>query len=127
MSLTIKVHALNGSGRAPQQLTTERVLQDCPSSAETLNIPITHAHAVTVPGTVAGWVDAVEKWGSMSMKAILGPSIELAEQGFPVSPITAYHWDCGLVLVTTRSSSTECISFDQDRMRMNCLWTIEPR
>lgn len=27
---------------------------------------------------------------------VLQPAIELAEQGFPVSPITAYHWAAGL-------------------------------
>ena len=27
---------------------------------------------------------------------VLQPAIELAEQGFPVSPVTAYHWDISL-------------------------------
>jgi gamma-glutamyltranspeptidase len=28
----------------------------------------------------------------MLRKQVLQPGIELAEQGFPVSPVTAYHW-----------------------------------
>lgn len=38
-----------------------------------------------VPGTVAGMVQAHEKFGSLSWYEIVQPSIELAESGFPVS------------------------------------------
>lgn len=55
-------------------------------------IPITSVHAVTVPGAAAGWVDTVEKFGSgkLSLKQILAPAIRLAEDGFPVSAVSAY-------------------------------------
>lgn len=92
---TTSVYALNGSGRAPHALTRDRVLKDCPGSK---TIPMNHAHSITVPGTVAGWVDAVEKWGSLEIKTILQPAIDLATEGFPVSPVTAHHWERGYVL-----------------------------
>ena len=88
-----RVHALNGSGRSPGNLTVDRVLQDCPEAKCTMKIPMTHAHAITVPGAVAGWVDAMDKWGSLSLEQVLEPAIELATEGFPVSTITAYQWD----------------------------------
>lgn len=47
---------------------------------------------MTVPGSAAGWCDALEAWGSKSMASVLAPAIDLAEKGFPVSPITAELW-----------------------------------
>jgi gamma-glutamyltranspeptidase / glutathione hydrolase len=38
-----------------------------------------------VPGTVAGLCLAQEKFGTLSLKRVLQPAIELAEKGFPVS------------------------------------------
>lgn len=39
-----------------------------------------------VPGTAAGWVDSVTRFGSgsMGMAEVLAPAITLAEEGFPV-------------------------------------------
>lgn len=51
-----------------------------------------HIHSVTVPGAAAGWVDAVEQWGRLPLSQVLGPAIELAEQGLPVAPVTANAW-----------------------------------
>jgi gamma-glutamyltranspeptidase/glutathione hydrolase len=43
--------------------------------------------AVGVPGTVRGWHEALERYGSMSFKQVLAPAISVAEQGFKVSEI----------------------------------------
>lgn len=40
--------------------------------------------------------DTLEKWGSMTLPDVLAPSIELAQHGFPVAPVTAYHWEAGM-------------------------------
>ncbi len=85
------VTALNGSGRAPAALTIERVRQD----GFLDEIHPYHAHTITVPGAAAGWCDLVERHGRMKMKDVLAPAIRLAEEGFPVAPVTAYFWDRG--------------------------------
>ncbi|NIR47781.1 gamma-glutamyltransferase [candidate division KSB1 bacterium] len=41
--------------------------------------------AIGVPGTVAGLVFALEKYGTMPLAKIMKPAIKLAENGFPVS------------------------------------------
>jgi gamma-glutamyltranspeptidase / glutathione hydrolase len=88
---TKQVTALNGSGRAPAALTLDRLKKDGFSTA----LPPFHAHTVTVPGACAGWVDLVEKHGSLSMSEILEPAIRLASEGFPVAPITSRSWQRG--------------------------------
>ncbi|MGI9284928.1 MAG: gamma-glutamyltransferase [Pseudomonadales bacterium] len=46
--------------------------------------------AAGVPGTVAGLVYALEKYGTMSLKEVLKPAIKLAHKGFPVSYALAF-------------------------------------
>ncbi|XP_059587010.1 uncharacterized protein LOC102567351 isoform X4 [Alligator mississippiensis] len=89
---TKQVHGLNGSGRSPRALTIELLKEQ--GFDETNPLPLLHAHNITVPGAAAGWCDAVSLYGSkkLSMGQILQPAIELAERGFPVAEITAYHW-----------------------------------
>lgn len=92
---TKKVHALNGSGRAPGNATCEKLRQALNiKEGKDGKIPMSSAHAVTVPGAAAGWVDVVEKFGSgkLSMEQILTPAIELGEGGFPVSEIMGASW-----------------------------------
>jgi len=89
---TKKVFALNGSGRAPAALTLDRVHQD----GFTENLDPFHPHTITVPGAAAGWCDLVEKHGALGMGDVLAPAIRLAEEGFPVAPITAYFWGRGV-------------------------------
>lgn len=72
---------------------------------DTSEIPFLSAHAVTVPGAAAGWVDTVEKFGSgnVTLEQVLTPAIELAENGFPVSEISAYLWKKSEELIKTAS------------------------
>lgn len=88
---TKQVSALNGSGRAPAALSLDRLKQEGFST----DLPPFHVHTVTVPSACAGWFDLIDRHGSLSMAAILAPAIRLAEEGFPVSPITSYSWQRG--------------------------------
>jgi gamma-glutamyltranspeptidase/glutathione hydrolase len=87
---TKRVTALNGSGRAPSALSLDRLKKEGFSTLTPF-----HAHTVTVPGACAGWFDLIAKHGSLSMGEILAPAIRLADEGFPVAPITAYSWQRG--------------------------------
>ncbi len=88
---TRQVSALNGSGRAPAALTLERLQRE----GFEHELPPFHAYTVTVPGACAGWCDLVERFGQLSMAKVLAPAIRLAEEGFPVAPITAHFWQRG--------------------------------
>ena len=84
------VEGLNGSGRAPAALSPSAVP---PEHRAGDSLRPHSVHSVTVPGAAAGWVDALQRWGSgLSLAAVLAPAIALAEEGFPVSPITAEAW-----------------------------------
>jgi len=86
-----QVSALNGSGRSPAALNLEKIEQDGFSDG----IPIFHPHTITVPGACAGWCDLVEHHGKLDMSQVLAPAIRLAEEGFPVAPVTAHFWSRG--------------------------------
>jgi gamma-glutamyltranspeptidase/glutathione hydrolase len=46
----------------------------------------THGLAVAVPGALAGWNHALEKYGTMTLKEVTQAAISIAGGGFPVSP-----------------------------------------
>jgi gamma-glutamyltranspeptidase/glutathione hydrolase len=83
---------LNGSGRSAKNTSLDQIRRELefrPGQAG--KIPTASALSVTVPGAAAGWVDTVDKFGSgtLTLEQILTPAIELAEQGFPVSEMSA--------------------------------------
>lgn len=88
---TKKITALNGSGRAPADLTLERLNKE-----GFTELPPYHAYTVTVPGACAGWCDLIERHGTWTMEDILAPAIRLAEEGFPVAPMTSHFWRRGV-------------------------------
>jgi gamma-glutamyltranspeptidase/glutathione hydrolase len=90
---TQRVHSLNGSGRSSANATLQDTRRDLGlAEAQEGRIGNSSVHAVTVPGAAAGWVDCVTRFGSqkLGMPEILAPAIELAEEGFPVSEISAH-------------------------------------
>ncbi|ODQ54970.1 gamma-glutamyltranspeptidase [Saitoella complicata NRRL Y-17804] len=88
---TKTVKGLNGSGRSPKALDMPKARELGISGTE---IPLDNINAATVPGAAAGWVDTLKLFGSgeVTMEDVLTPAIELAEDGFPVSEISAYYW-----------------------------------
>ena len=77
---TGQVHAVNGSGRAGALATpalfAERGLAE---------VPRTGPLSVSVPGAVAAWLDALDRFGTMPREELLAPAIRYARNGFPVS------------------------------------------
>jgi gamma-glutamyltranspeptidase/glutathione hydrolase len=55
-------------------------------------MPSFTGHAVSIPGTVAGWSDLLERHGRMTLADVLQPAIWTAEHGYPVTEIIARGW-----------------------------------
>jgi gamma-glutamyltranspeptidase/glutathione hydrolase len=97
------ITALNGSGRAPRELSIERLKKE----GSTDILPPFHPHTITVPGACAGWCDLVSRHGRLPISEVLAPAIQLAEQGFPVTPITAYFWERSISRLNSAPGGTE--------------------
>jgi len=82
-----RIVGLDASGRAGSLMTPERIRADGFD-----DVPYQGPGSITVPGAVAGWEALVESYGNLSLAEVLAPAIELAEGGFPVSPIIARQW-----------------------------------
>tara|TARA_B100001123_G_scaffold443341_1_gene589211 strand:- start:5207 stop:6661 length:1455 start_codon:yes stop_codon:yes gene_type:complete len=74
------ISAMNASGRAGALAKPAFF-----AAPDRDHIPATGALAVTVPGAVAGWIDAHERFGSKPFAELLEPAIHYARDGFPVS------------------------------------------
>ena len=85
---TQKLYGLNASGRSPRSLSLEYFLENGYSS-----IPALGPLPVSVPGCVDGWFEMHSRFGSLDMKTILGPAINYARQGFPVSELIAWYME----------------------------------
>lgn len=78
---------LNGSGRAPYGASLsayrEKGLREVPERG---------IDAVTVPGALHAWNEALERYGTRKLSEVLEDAIFYAEEGFPVSEVIAGEW-----------------------------------
>jgi gamma-glutamyltranspeptidase / glutathione hydrolase len=81
------LHGVNASGWAPAALTADRL-----QSSGFTTMPQSGAHSITVPGAVSGWAVLFARFTRLTFSQILAPAIALAEEGFPVTEITAAEW-----------------------------------
>jgi gamma-glutamyltranspeptidase/glutathione hydrolase len=82
-----KVHAFNGSGRAPAALTAARLRNE-----GMMQIPRQSPHAVTVPGAVDAWTRLHAGHGRLPFAQLLAPAIRLAREGYAVAERVAFDW-----------------------------------
>ena len=95
-----RLHGINGSGCAPAALTIDGL------RAQGITVmPQTGIHSVTIPGAVAAWSRLHERFGKLRLADVLAPAISVAEQGFPVSEITAAEWQGSAILLQATEES----------------------
>lgn len=85
---TRRVYALNGSGRSPRNLPRSYF-----DEKENPEIEDNSWEAVTVPGAVDGWAQALNRFGTMTFDQVLRPAIRYCEEGFPVTEVVAAVWN----------------------------------
>ena len=88
---TESLYALNASGRSPEELSYEQLLQEL-DARDADSIPPYDLISISVPGAVSGWFSIHDRFGALDMDAILSPTIRYAEEGFPVSEQIAQSW-----------------------------------
>ena len=76
---------INGSGRSGSLMTREAL-------SSVGRIPGEGPKSITVPGALSGWAALLERYGTISLEEALAPAIALAEEGFPVTDVTAAEW-----------------------------------
>ncbi len=82
-----KITAYNGSGRAPMAAKAEWYLE-----RNIHSVPLTSAHAVSVPGAVDAWETILRDHGKLGLDTLLQPAIKAAEEGYVVAPRNAFDW-----------------------------------
>ncbi|MDA1213002.1 MAG: gamma-glutamyltransferase, partial [Planctomycetota bacterium] len=60
--------------------------------------------ATMVPGNIAGWCTALEKYGSKTRGEVFGPAISLAQEGFPLLPFNVRMIEGNLSRLNTSGS-----------------------
>jgi gamma-glutamyltranspeptidase / glutathione hydrolase len=97
---TNAVHGLNASGWSAAGASIEFL-----AARGLSKMPQQGIHTVTVPGAVAGWMALHEKFGRATLETILSAAMAHAENGFPVSEITAMEWLGSLALLRSDVSA----------------------
>ena len=82
---TGKVLTIDGRESAPVKSPKRTMFLD-PATGDPYPFPelVTSGLSVGTPGTVATWEKALDRWGSMSLRALLRPAVDLARDGFEV-------------------------------------------
>jgi gamma-glutamyltranspeptidase / glutathione hydrolase len=100
-----RVSAINGSGKSAQKVSMQLLKELYPNEAGdgiSSDAFQFSANSVTVPGAARGWEDLIQKEGSgrFSLADLLEPAAVLAEEGFPVGPVTSHQWITGMHQIT---------------------------
>lgn len=82
-----RLHGLNASGRAPAAISLDAVRRLGHDE-----MPAKGWLPVTVPGAPGAWHDLHARFGTLPFASLFEPAITYAEQGYPVSPISARNW-----------------------------------
>jgi len=114
---TQKLHGYNGHGRSPGNLSLQWFIdngyQDVPQRGP---LP------VSVPGTVAGWFDLHERFGKLSMRQVLQPTIDYARRGHPVHETIAYYWERSVPTLSQYPGFVEQFTLDGRAPRKGEMW-----
>ncbi len=82
-----RLHGLNASGPAPRSQTLDKL-----TGLGFKTMPKFGGLPVTVPGAPAAWAALAQRFGRLPLTTSMARAVELARDGYPVSPTVAYAW-----------------------------------
>lgn len=82
-----QLHGLNASGPAPRSMTLDMM-----TGLGHKTVPKYGPLPVTVPGAPAAWAALAQRFGRLPLTTSMARAVELARDGFPVSPTVAFAW-----------------------------------
>jgi gamma-glutamyltranspeptidase / glutathione hydrolase len=112
---------LNGSGRAGARATRAELVK-----RGRTEMPGHGVEAITVPGALAGWADLLAKYGTITLAQALEPAIQIADEGFPVTPVIATDWDGGQPLLEKDAEAARLFLGDAKRAPKAGEWFKNP-
>jgi gamma-glutamyltranspeptidase/glutathione hydrolase len=105
---TRRLKGLNSSGRAGTGADPDALLADGCSEMPTHGV-----RSVSVPGSVAGWLELLISYGTIPAARALGPAIRYARDGFPVSEIVAAQWSAAAARLARDSDAARVLLPEQ--------------
>ena len=123
-----KLHVLNASGKAPSGATiaflnSKGYRVDPANWGPGSGMVQRGILAATVPGSVWGWSEVLEKYGTRTFKEVLEPAATYAEQGVPLTERAAFDWHLPNALGPVASDPSRCCTaLDPDSVRA---WYID--
>jgi gamma-glutamyltranspeptidase / glutathione hydrolase len=103
-----KVRVIDGRETAPMSMPNDAFID--PATGDPYNFTpelITSGVSVGVPGTLATWKTALDRWGSRSLGTVLRPAAKLAKRGFVVDETFALQTEENRVRFEAYTSSPE--------------------
>jgi len=107
-----KLIGMNASGRAPYRANIEWFREKGMDE-----IPERGILTVTVPGALHGWVQALDRYGTLSLGDVFDDAIYYAENGYPVSEVIAGEWKNMEKLLLSSEGSSKTYLIDQKSPR----------
>ena len=107
-----KLIGMNASGRAPYRANIEWFKEKGIDE-----IPERGILAVTVPGALHGWAQALGRCGTLSLGDVFDDAIYYAENGYPVSEVIAGEWKNMEKLLLSSEGSSKTYLIDQKSPR----------
>ncbi len=118
-----KLHVLNASGKAPSGATiaflnSKGYRVDPANWGPGSGMVQRGILAATVPGSVWGWSEVLEKYGTRTFKEVLEPAATYASQGVPLTERAAFDWHLPNALGPVASDPSRCCTaLDPDSVR----------
>jgi len=116
-----RLRGLDASGRAGSLATPDTI-----RAMGLDDVPYRGAPSVTVPGALSGWAALLAEYGTMTLAQALAPATDLAENGFPVSPIIAQQWQANARILRQDPGARATFLLDGERAPRAGEWFRNP-